>query len=113
MHAASPRDSTIKKAFVQLSAELIKRYDRDSGCTRGQLTKTAKDLAVADDIFPYACAALLKEEDLRSLKGGMTSVDWEEVENRTQRIVGEIVRAKVTGDRFYESHLGWPAGPGI
>ncbi len=106
MHAANPSDTAIKKVFVQFSAELIKRYCHASGCTRGQVTRTAKDLGIADDVFPYACAAFLNGDDLRSLQSEMTSVHWEEVEKRSQRIVGEISRAKVTGDRFYESNLG-------
>jgi hypothetical protein len=106
MQSARPSNTVVKKAFVQFSAELIKRYGHDSGCTRGQLTKTTKDLAIGDDLFPYVCAAFLKGEDLRALQSEMTFVHWEEVEKRAQRIVGEIIRAKVTGDRFYESGLG-------
>jgi hypothetical protein len=42
------------------------------------------------------------------MQSELTSIHWEEVEKRSQRTVGEIVRAKVTGDGFYESGIGWP-----
>jgi hypothetical protein len=110
MHDAKPSNRVLKKAFSRFLSVLIERYGRDEDCTHAQIARTVQDLRTQNDVLPYLCAAFLSKEEYRSMQGTMPSVDWNEVQKRSERILREIRNAKVTGDKFYESDIGFCQG---
>jgi hypothetical protein len=103
MHDAIPSNSTIKTAYGQFAASLVKRYGSSRGCTRAQVRKTADALALPQEVFPYLCPAFLAAEDYQALQKEMGSINWEEVENRSERIMRELIHTRHTDDDFFES----------
>ena len=110
MHDAKPSNRVLKDAFKRLLPVLVERYGHSEGCTHAQDRKTVRDLGIPEDAFPYLCASFLSKEEYRLIQGAMPSIHWNEVEKRSERLLREIQSAKVTGDSFYESGLGWPPG---
>ena len=110
MHDAKPSNRVLKKEFRRLLPALVERYGRSEDCTLAQVRKTVQDLETPEDAVPYLCAAFLSKEEYRSIQVTMPSVHWDEVEKRSERLLREILNERVTGDRFYESGLGWPPG---
>jgi hypothetical protein len=88
-----------------MAPELLLRYGRQKDCTWLQIKKTADDLQTAEDTFPYLCAAFMAETDWRSFQATIQNVNWEEVRNRTDRLVFELSKKSATGN-FYESGIG-------
>ena len=107
-----PSNSAIKESIRLLSPELRKRYGLSGGCTRAQVIKTIGDLGLENDIIPYLSALFMKKDEFQQLQGEMTSVNWEEVENRSARIFGELLHTRDDGGHFRESGIGHPVdGP--
>lgn len=106
MHDANPTNRVISEHFVQLSAEFRKRYGAAGGCNRLQFSKTIGDLRVHQDVVPYACAVFLSEEEFKAFRTGRPDINWEEVENRAERIFRELQHVSRNGDEFHESWTG-------
>jgi hypothetical protein len=98
-----PTNDTIQSAFALMLPALAKRYGRAEGCTRAQVTKTAKALRISEDIFPYVCAAFLSEDEFRLLQQEMSGVGWGEVQKKCKYAVRELGKAKPQFGGFYDS----------
>lgn len=97
----------IAKALSRALPELVKRYGSDTNSTKAQLARTCADLSIADEVYPYLCAACLSVGELAIARTEMTGVNWEEIMNRAKRMVEEYNRNKIPySDRFYESGIG-------
>jgi hypothetical protein len=91
-----------------MSRELSKRYGLEGSCTRAQVSKTAADDGIAEDIVPYLCWVFLSDSELTKLRLAEANVNWEEVQNRAERLYRGLVRTTPTpeGDGFRESWKG-------
>lgn len=90
-----------------MAPELLLRYGRQKDCTRLQIRKTADDLQIDENIFPYLCVAFMAETEMGSLQEAMQNINWEEVRNRTDHIILDLSRKSATGN-FSESQIGYP-----
>jgi hypothetical protein len=111
MQNAYPSDRMIRKDLFRMAPELIRRYGRTKDCTRAQVMRTITDLKTSKSVYPYLCAAFLSDGALRSIRGAMPNVNWEEVKNRATRIRDEYDSKRVPyNDCFYESGIGLAGG---
>ena len=107
MHDAIPTNEIIAQHIVQLTAEFLKRYGATAGCNRLQFAKTMADLGVAQGLVPYAGAVFLSEEEFKAFRADRPTINWEEVEKRSERIFRELQHVHRYGDgRFRESGIG-------
>ena len=108
MKGTFPSNKVIAEAFARVRPELVKRYGRSENCSLGQVKRTVEDLTIPQEVFPYVFAEFLSEADSQEIAKEFPGTNWEEVLNRSGRIVSGSVRTSSGGASFYESHEGFP-----
>ncbi len=103
-----PSNKVITEAFARVRLELVKRYGRSANCSLGQIKRTVEDLKIPKEAFPYVFAVFLSEADSQDISREFPGANWEEVQNRSERIVLGSTRTRSGGGNFYESNEGSP-----
>jgi len=106
MKKAHPKDESIKEALCLLSNELLRRYGRSADCTQGQMSTAVADLKIAQDVLPYVYAVFLSEEAFLQVRHQSPATVWEEVENRSGRLLRELPSSRWSTGHFHESGVG-------
>lgn len=106
-----PSNYAIGKALKKILPELSKRYGGFERCTQQQVLKTCVDLKIKKKVRPYIFASCLNPDDLKVMINDMPILNWEEIINRSSRMVKNHKISKYcSGGTYSESGIGMHGG---